>query len=234
MGSRDWSAQCNGQISHQKRTEENTREECDCWTRYLLMFSAQVIAAVDSTQRTNLSPFVKSGMYFSILHQTKPLQAQSHFPLSQLQMSPLACLQWALCCFPVMACEISIIIIMAPRAAMSADGRSLIGNELSHHPKGTCLSLCYSEVCSALTVCTGIFYIWRWCRFRGRGLRKEDTWTGLSYLICITERGDLSSLLYLSILGDILPVAEWNNHVFATITQDLELQTIYFSAHMSH
>lgn len=45
-----------------------------------------------------------------------------------------------------MACEISIIIIMAPRAAMSADGRSLIGNELSHHPKGTCLLLCYLEV----------------------------------------------------------------------------------------
>lgn len=39
-----------------------------------------------------------------------------------------------------MACEISIIIIMAPRAAMSADGRSLIGNELSHHPKGTSFS----------------------------------------------------------------------------------------------
>lgn len=192
------------------------------------MFSAQVIAAVDSTQKTNLSPFVKSGMHFSILHQTKPLQAQSHFPLSQLQMSPLACLQWALCCFPVMACEISIIIIMAPRAAMSADGRSLIGNELSHHPKGTCLSLCYSEACSALIVCTGIFYIWRWCRFRGRlELR-------LSYPICNTERGDLSSWLYLTILCDILPVAVWNNHVFSTITKDLELQTIYFSAHMSH
>ncbi len=61
-------------------------------------------------------------------------------------MSPLVCLQWALCCLPVMACEISIIIIMAPRAAMSADGRSLIGNELSHHPKGTCLLLCYLEL----------------------------------------------------------------------------------------
>ena len=61
-------------------------------------------------------------------------------------MSPLVCLQWALCCLPVMACEISIIIIMAPRAAMSADGRSLIGNELSHHPTGTCLLLCYLEL----------------------------------------------------------------------------------------
>lgn len=29
---------------------------------------------------------------------------------------------------------------------MSADGRSLIGNELSHHPKGTCLLLCYLEL----------------------------------------------------------------------------------------
>ena len=46
-----------------------------------------------------------------------------------------------------MACEISIIIIMAPRATMSADGRSLIGNELSHHPKGTRLLLCYLELC---------------------------------------------------------------------------------------
>lgn len=79
--------------SHQRRTGKNAREECDCLTRYLLKFSAQVIAAVDSTQKTNLAPFVKSGMHFSILHQTKPLQAQSHFPLSQLQMSPLACLQ---------------------------------------------------------------------------------------------------------------------------------------------
>lgn len=35
---------------------------------------------------------------------------------------------------------------MAPRAAMSADGRSLIGNELSRHPKGTCLWLCYLEL----------------------------------------------------------------------------------------
>lgn len=116
-------------------------------------------------------------MHFSILYQTKPLRAHSHFPFSQLQMSPLACLQWALCCLPVMACEISIIIIMAPRAAMSADGRSLIGNELSHHPKGTCLLLLLfrSMQCGSLTVCTGMFLcrkmrqIWRkgsskwWC-----------------------------------------------------------------------
>lgn len=52
-----------------------------------------------------------------------------------------------------MACEISIIIIMAPRAAMSADGRSLIGNELSHHPKGTCLALCYLELYACLRLC---------------------------------------------------------------------------------
>lgn len=200
------------------------------------MFSAQVIAAVDFTQKTNLAPFVKSGMHFSILHQTKPLQTQSHFPLSQLQMSPLACLQWALCCFSVMACEISIIIIMAPRAAMSADGRSLIGNELSHHPKGTCLLLCYSEVCCALTVSIGIFYILRQCRFRGRKLENKMLEQRLSYLIWTgnTEGDDLSSWLYLSILCDILQVAEWNKHVFSTITQDLRLQTIYFSAHMSH
>ena len=34
---------------------------------------------------------------------------------------------------------------MAPRAAMSADGKSLLGNELSPHLKGTSLSLCYLE-----------------------------------------------------------------------------------------
>lgn len=123
------------------------------WGMKWYLCSTRVIAAVDFTQTTNLVSFVKSRMHFSILHQTKPLRAHSHFPLSQLQMSPLACLQWALCCLPVMACEISIIIIMAPRAAMSADGRSLIGNELCHHPKGRGLLLCYSEVCSmAFTV----------------------------------------------------------------------------------
>lgn len=133
-------------------------EESDCCTQYLHMFSVWVITAFGFTCKTNLSSFVKSRMHFSILHQTKPMQAHSHFPLSQLQMSPLVCLQWVLCCFPVMACEISIIIIMAPRAAMSADGRSLIGNELSHHPKGTYLFLCYSKVCRvALAVCTGMF-----------------------------------------------------------------------------
>lgn len=103
--------------------------------------NARVLVTVDFAQTANLVSSVKSRMHFSLLYQTKPLQAHSHFPLSQLQMSPLACLQWALCCLPVMACEISIIIVMAPRAAMSADGRSLIGNELSPHPKGTCLLL---------------------------------------------------------------------------------------------
>lgn len=142
--------------------------------RYPRRGNAWVVAAVDFAPTANLFSFVRSRMHFSILYQTKPLRAHSHFPLSQLQMSPLACLQWALCCLPVMACEISIIIIMAPRAAMSANGRSLIGNELSHHPKGTCLLLLLfgSMQCGSLTdmfLCIKMKQIWRnrgskrWC-----------------------------------------------------------------------
>lgn len=98
--------------------------------------------------------------------------SQSHFPLSQLQMSPLVCLQWALCCLPVMACEISIIIIMAPRAAMSADGRSLIGNELSHHPKGTSFPLLFRTACLWLCNLTRL-----WSRYVSTcGKEEADSW----------------------------------------------------------
>lgn len=35
---------------------------------------------------------------------------------------------------------------------MSADGRSLIGNELSHHPKGTSFALLFRNACLRLDV----------------------------------------------------------------------------------
>lgn len=59
---------------------------------------------------------------------------------------------------------------------MSEDGRSLMGNELSHYPKGTCLLLLLfrSMQCGSFTIYTGMFLcmrrqIWRkgsWKRWR--------------------------------------------------------------------
>lgn len=81
--------------------------------------------------------------------------ANTHYlPLPQLQMSPLVRVQCTLCCRPIMAAEISIMIITVPSAAISTDGRSLFRNELSTHQRAHC-RLCYLARCArnSVSVC---------------------------------------------------------------------------------
>ncbi len=90
----------------------------------------------------------------SCMSHTHPHASTHHLPLPQLQMSPLVRVQCTLCCRPIMAAEISIMIITVPSAAISTDGRSLFRNELSTHQRAHC-RLCYLARCAhnSVSVC---------------------------------------------------------------------------------
>ncbi len=90
--------------------------------------------------------YLLSVPFLPVCH-THPHARTHHLPLPQLQMSPLVHVQCTLCCRPIMAAEISIMIITVPSAAISTDGRSLFRNELSTHQRAHC-RLCYLACCA--------------------------------------------------------------------------------------
>ncbi len=112
-------------------------------------------------KKANTNMFLMSQLYLYLLSvpflpvcNTHPHASTHHLPLPQLQMSPLVRVQCTLCCRPIMAAEISIMIITVPSAAISTDGRSLFRNELSTHQRAHC-RLCYLARCAhnSVSVC---------------------------------------------------------------------------------
>lgn len=102
---------------------------------------------------SKLHLYLLPGPFDPVCH-THPHANTHHLPLPQLQMSPLVRVQCTLCCRPIMAAEISIMIITVPSAAISTDGRSLFRNELSTHQRAHC-RLCYLARCArnSVSVC---------------------------------------------------------------------------------
>lgn len=108
-------------------------------------------------KKANTNVFLMSQLHLYLLYvsflpvcHTHPHANTHHLPLPQLQMSPLVRVQ----CRPIMAAEISIMIITVPSAAISTDGRSLFRNELSTHQRAHC-RLCYLARCArnSVSVC---------------------------------------------------------------------------------